>query len=237
MTAVLSKFLPLILITVGVVVGVEGFYVLADRFLSQPHQVSGHSTQSRQISDDPVSEKAPGKTENLEGDRPKPSIIIRRNLFGALTEPADIQQEQVIDIGNLEASKLQVVLLGTVMGGADASRAIILTKDGYTQEIYQEGDYIQGALIRKITRRNVILSHNGRDEYLDMNESHKYAPKVAAKPAPVSPAVMQAKAARKTRTVTARSVSATAGQVQQADQQNQGVPEQVAAGNQSEGVE
>ncbi len=101
-------------------------------------------------------------------------IILQRDLFGS---PSDKEKPEAATkqdyTENLESTSLNIVLMGTVNGAGGASRAIILDKSTRKQELYEQGDAIQGALVKEILRGKVILVYNGKDEMLDMSEAEK----------------------------------------------------------------
>ncbi len=68
-------------------------------------------------------------------------------------------------------SSLAVVLMGTIMGNDDESRAVIYDKRARKQELYQEGDFVKQANIKKILRGKVIVTLNGKDEMLDIADA------------------------------------------------------------------
>lgn len=104
-------------------------------------------------------------------------IILQRNLFGpppgtdAPPTPEPVTQTEV-----LQPTSLNIVLMGTINGGENADRAIILDKSSRKQELYEAGDAIQGAVIKEILRGKVILAYNGKDEMLDMSEAANVRP-------------------------------------------------------------
>ena len=113
-------------------------------------------------------------------------VIVERNLFGSYTveEQPQIEVEEN-PLAGLETTRLDLVLMGTVSGEAGNSRAIILDKRENTQEIYYQGDVIEGAEIKEILRGKVILSYEGKDEILDMSEAASMRPNIPnAAPSP-----------------------------------------------------
>jgi type II secretory pathway component PulC len=80
--------------------------------------------------------------------------------------------------------------MGTIVSADAESRAIILEKDTKNQDMYQQGDVVQGAVVKEILRKKVVLTSDGRDEILDMTEAAKYTP-MTPTPAAAGPAVRQ----------------------------------------------
>ncbi len=96
-------------------------------------------------------------------------IILDRNIFGAALEKTDIT-ENTKPVEDLQPTKLKLALMGTVSGDQNGSRAIISDETSKKQDIYGVGDTIQGAKIKAIERRRVVLNVNGRDEVLNIKE-------------------------------------------------------------------
>lgn len=102
-------------------------------------------------------------------------IILARNLFGAI--PGNGAGAAGVDaLDTLEASGLGVVLMGTIGDREGGDRAIILDKKTGKQQIYRQGDTLQGKAIKDIRRGKVILTANGLDEILDIREAAKLRP-------------------------------------------------------------
>ncbi|MDK9708463.1 MAG: hypothetical protein OEL83_15575 [Desulforhopalus sp.] len=117
-------------------------------------------------------------------------IILARNLFGAIpgngagglaTEAPD----------TLAASGLGIVLMGTIGDHEGGDRAIILDQKTGKQQIYRQGDTLQGKSVREIRRGKVILTANGRDEVLDISEAAKLRSIANAAKAAVLPSKSQ----------------------------------------------
>ena len=96
------------------------------------------------------------------------TIITQRNLFGktATTTTALTTKPQAI----LTTTSLDLVLLGTIEGKIGDQRAIIRQKRSGKDAIYSTGDSIEQALIKQINRSQIILTVNGVDEILLMEE-------------------------------------------------------------------
>lgn len=116
------------------------------------------------------------------------SIISSRNLFQSSAQVEAQEGETSADpYANIEATKLELVLMGTITGQDGADRAIIYKKRENKQEIFYKGDAIEGALIKRILRGRIILEYQGNDEILDMSEASSVKPRQSPVKAAVSP--------------------------------------------------
>jgi general secretion pathway protein C len=116
-------------------------------------------------------------------------MITRKNLFQVLTHDPDT------GLGNpvaapvetpLEKTRLQVALWGTVTSASERnSYAVIENKKTGEQSLFQVGDPVEGGIIRKITRNQVILRVNGQDQLLEVDITRK--PAALATPLPALP--------------------------------------------------
>lgn len=109
-------------------------------------------------------------------DKNKHHIIVKRNLFKVEVEdnglaPA-IQEVENSSPEKLEATSLDLVLWGTVTGGSDIY-AVIEDRKVRQQALYQTGDSITGAKIKRISRHEVILTYQGRDQVLEIEVDDK----------------------------------------------------------------
>jgi len=96
------------------------------------------------------------------------TIISKRNLFGEPPKTPNIPASKPDPI--LTTTSLDLMLLGTVGGNPDEQRAIIRNKKSNKEAIYTTGDVIEHALIKEINRGRIILTVNGKDEVLLMEE-------------------------------------------------------------------
>ena len=96
-------------------------------------------------------------------------IILDRNIFGAALDVTDVVKSSE-PVKELQQTKLKLSLMGTVFGDSKGSRAIISDEKTRKQDIYAVGDTVQGALIKSVERRRVVLNVNGRDEVLDIKD-------------------------------------------------------------------
>jgi hypothetical protein len=92
-------------------------------------------------------------------------IILKRHLFGKSQDSKKTGTEQAASVP-LTATSLDLSLLGTITGPPDKRRAVILDKKKKAQELYGQGDTVQGSLIKEILRDKIILTVNGKDEVL-----------------------------------------------------------------------
>ncbi len=181
MTARITDILPLLLLTLLCVGVVEGGYQALEYFILRP------SVEIAATPDIITSEQdTPGKDEPKENYDYQ--TILKRNLFGAPPGEEDSTATVSPDSSEeLQSTTLNIILMGTISGGDGASRAIILDKSSRKQELYEQGDAIQGALVKEILRGKVILVYNGKDEMLDMSEAENVRSSFAA-PAARAPA-------------------------------------------------
>lgn len=93
------------------------------------------------------------------------SVIFERNLFGSTRGATE---ERHINVDELESTKLNLVLMGTVSGMGELDRAVIEDKDHRSQEIFRVGDTVASATVVRIMRGMVVLNVEGRDEILAM---------------------------------------------------------------------
>lgn len=96
------------------------------------------------------------------------TIITKRNLFG--TPPAISASVIVKPEPILSTTSLDLVLLGTIGGNPGDQRAIIRNRKSRKQALYSKGDVIEHGLIKQINRAQIILTVNGIDEILLMEE-------------------------------------------------------------------
>lgn len=115
-------------------------------------------------------ESVSDRTEQTSAGPGGIDIIVQRNLFKvqarsgqSLTEPS----ENPAETENLEPTSLSLTLWGTVTGASDPW-AVIEDRATRTQALYQEGDMVQEARLKKILKHKIILTHNDKDEVLEM---------------------------------------------------------------------
>jgi general secretion pathway protein C len=99
-------------------------------------------------------------------------ISQRALMGGPILERAEKKEEIGEEqIAALKPTHLNIVLLGTVSGPERIAFAVMEEKSKKEQGLYQTGDQIQGALIKKVLRGKVILEVKGKDEILEMEQA------------------------------------------------------------------
>jgi len=168
MTQRYSTILSFILITLLVTGGVELFYnslskkLLENKAVEQTENEKRPATAKKIRQQQTRQKQATKHTEDY-------TIISKRNLFGKVQEKTTKKAPDPEPV--LATTSLDLMLLGTIGGDANEQRAIIRKKSSNTEEIYFRGDAIEQALIKKIFRGKIILTVNGKDEILLMEEA------------------------------------------------------------------
>jgi type II secretory pathway component PulC len=166
----ISAILPLLLITLVCVLAVEGLYTVVEKYLLTP------ATENKIITQVPEQKQVAAAATKRTAEEDV-RIVLARNLFGP--PPSAVKDELSADksAADAKATSLSLVLMGTIVGTGEESRAIILEKNKKNQEIYQQGEVVQGAVLKEILRGKVVLTYKDKDEILDMTEAAKYSAK------------------------------------------------------------
>jgi type II secretion system protein C len=90
---------------------------------------------------------------------------------------------------DINETKLNLELTGTVVGEGRESRAFILDGESGEEGLYYANDYVMGARILKIMKDRVILNVGGREEALLMETLNQKKPQTASKPGVKSPVI------------------------------------------------
>ena len=104
--------------------------------------------------------------------------VLDRNLFE--TRSAVTPPPRQVDVASLEETKLNLKLWGTVSGTGEGDYAVIEDVKAREQNLYRVGDAVQTATVKEIYREKVVLTVNGNDEVLQMQELE--AGKTVARP-------------------------------------------------------
>ncbi|MBE9547107.1 MAG: PDZ domain-containing protein [Proteobacteria bacterium] len=95
-------------------------------------------------------------------------VISERNLFGSSDRVMGGRKQ--IDLDELESTKLNLALLGTVSGNGKFDYAVIEETDKKKQGLFRVGDTVATATVVNIMRGIVVLRVGDRDEILKMKE-------------------------------------------------------------------
>ena len=158
--------LSFILATLVAVGSVELLYYSLNKILT-PGQTT-HSLPEEKVSLE-NNEKAASSVEktNTASQVQDYTIITRRNIFGAPQSDSSLtSRPQRL----LATTPLELSLLGTVGGEGRTQRAIIRNKNDGKEALYAAGDTIEQATIKEINRGQIILTLNGEDQILLMEE-------------------------------------------------------------------
>ncbi len=114
--------------------------------------------------------------------------IVARNLFNSGLKPigATGQETRALDIDKLKETELKLKLWGTVFTPEGQTYAVIEDQKTREQMLYRPGDDIQNASVKMVLRQKVVLTVDGRDEVLSIEEPGVTRNAVAARPEPVS---------------------------------------------------
>jgi type II secretory pathway component PulC len=127
---------------------------------------------SAQLNDMSIREIAKARPSPTKGYRKPPlsnyRAITERNVFGSLVGTSE--EIKPSEYENLEPTSLKLALVGTVAGSDEDAAAFIEETDKRRQEIYRVGDSIKGAILKAILEEKVVLSVDGKDEILTMQE-------------------------------------------------------------------
>jgi len=118
-----------------------------------------------------IAQKAYSITDSVVSRRPLSAYkkVVERDLFDTRAEAAGASARKV-DPSTLEETKLNLKLWGTVTGSDDGDYAVIEDIKAREQNLYRVGDAVQTATVKGIFREKVILSVNGQDEILQMED-------------------------------------------------------------------
>jgi general secretion pathway protein C len=147
----------LICLTLTAYVAVDGFYgSVTSRLTRQPAAIQPAVAGSGQAAT----------------NRPPLSAyktVLDRDLFDTRSAAAK-PGSKTVDVESLEETKLNLKLWGTVSGVKGGNYAVIEDVKAREQNLYRTGDAIQTATVKQIYRQKVVLTVNGKDEILQMQE-------------------------------------------------------------------
>lgn len=107
------------------------------------------------------------------------AVIREKNLFNVSKDKPDDKKIKPPELEDLEKTQLDLKLWGTVTGPEGQSCAVIERSQTGEQQLYKKGDSIEQARVKMILRKKVVLSVNGKDEILELedlvDQSHRSA--------------------------------------------------------------
>jgi general secretion pathway protein C len=173
----LHILLNLLVLSVVIYTGVDIFYTLAGSKLTE---VKTEQITSKHFKGKPTQ----GKRRSFDHY----VSAINRNFFGEVEEAVK-EAAGELQVDDLEATTLNISLLGTVSGDQQSAVAIIQERAKKTQSLLKEGDTIQNATIAKILRGKVVLRVGTKNQILTMEEKPRSSTrgKWSGGPSPASP--------------------------------------------------
>ena len=111
--------------------------------------------------------------------------ITNRNLFKTKEKAKSSKIASDIELEKLQQTSLNLKLFGTITGKSDYDYAVIEDTQKHKQGLYKKGDSIQNAEIKLILRKKVVLSVNGKDEILLMEDDKPSKAKKRKSPFPL----------------------------------------------------
>ena len=163
MTKNIYTILSVLIIGAIVIVSVATFYNVLESGLEEPALDNSPATYT------------PERTKRTRTKRKNQyKIISNGGLFGKTEDETPAREEEPSDLEGLEETSLNITLIGTipVEGDPESSTAIISVKSKRPPEdSYRIGDSVEGAIIKSIRRKMVVLRVNGKDEILMMNDA------------------------------------------------------------------
>jgi general secretion pathway protein C len=148
--------LNLFLLTIGIYLGVSGFYRIVTT------KIAVKTPESHM-------EKIPVVKDNISKPIAYYHKIIDRNLFKTGAEISVKKKGVDLDLEGLQETELSLKLWGTVTG--KTTFAVIEDSKERKQNLYHVGDSIQNAVVKMILREKVVLDVNGKDEVLNIEET------------------------------------------------------------------
>ena len=167
----------LLLVAAGIYFGVTIFY----------------TALTARLDGGPAAAPAAGGPEPGEAPEPAAALaeygrIVSRNLFNSGTKPlgAAAEEAPALDIDKLKQTELKLKLWGTVFTPDGQSYAVIEDQKTREQTLYRPGDALQNAAVKMVLRQKVVLTVEGRDEVLAMEEPGVTRAGAPPRPEPVA---------------------------------------------------
>jgi len=147
----------LALLTFGIYLAVGGFYkIITARLVLEPQK----STMK--------------KIDIVQREIVRPLLfyknIVDRNLFKTDVNIGDKKRSSNVNLDEIKPTELNLKLWGTVTGPDVFAFAVIEETTSRTQSLYRTGDTVQNATVKLILREKVVLTVNGSDEILEIEQ-------------------------------------------------------------------
>jgi general secretion pathway protein C len=150
----------LVLVTIGAYFAVSLFYTA----LTSRWDAGSSAAPAAGREAPPVPEPAPAAADYAR--------ITERNLFNSGREALGSEKVRAaaLDVDKLKQTELKLKLWGTVSGPDGPAAAVIEDQKTREQLLYRPGDAVQNASVKLVLRQKVVLTVDGRDEVLTMEE-------------------------------------------------------------------
>lgn len=161
-----------VVVTILTAAGVEFFCRTVGQALSVENRAETVAEKKGKSAPPPTGKKQSVSPAKRAAPRAKENyaIITQRSLFGKTAVAEKPVKKDVPEEKPLQETSLNLVLRGTVSGADNMQRAIIQDKKKNTQDLYYQGDAIGSTIIKEVRRGEVVLTVNGKDEILRMEE-------------------------------------------------------------------
>ncbi|MDX9786034.1 MAG: type II secretion system protein N [Desulfobacterales bacterium] len=160
MIKIASHILNLLFITAAVYFAVNAGYNLLQLKTTMPSPIS------------PAAWTASSETDTEKQPLLFYQPILKRNLFHTKgeTDSKTTPEAKTVDIDKLEKTELRLKLWGTVASAGDTAYAVIESEKERKQSLYKVGDTVETATVKIILREKVILTVDGKDEVLEIQQ-------------------------------------------------------------------
>lgn len=157
----------IILFTAAVFFSVKLFYEVVEARLDAA-TFSGNRKQEAGRSAADQRENPINSTQRFNFSAYQP--IIERDLFHTGKKSVEEKAVTPVELENLAKTRLSLKLWGTITSTAENAQAVIEDTTKREQGLYRKGDNVQQARIKMILRKKVVLTVNGKDEILEMED-------------------------------------------------------------------
>ncbi|MGM0403661.1 MAG: type II secretion system protein GspC [Thermodesulfobacteriota bacterium] len=167
----LFGILHIVLITAIVFCGVTLFYGIVESRLEEAILLA--ELKKNAAYQDPTGSQT-GIGMSAERGFSEYQAIARRDLFRTKAADTDTPTTVETNVEELEKTKLKLKLWGTITGDAGGAAYAVIEdaskRQRAQQHLYREGDRVGEADVKLILREKVVLTVNGKDEVLEMEQ-------------------------------------------------------------------